>query len=101
MASRSERPCVVPAPRPWVTRTFEGPLTLSVMLLGITAVWGWTFTVVKDAVAMCGPIPFLAMRFAVAALAMLAVSRGRLHRPSVITGAGVGCVLAVSYVSTV
>lgn len=98
MAFRSERLCLAPAPRPWVTRAFESPLMLSVMLLGITAVWGWTFTVVKDAVAMCGPMPFLAMRFAVAALAMVALSRGRLHRPSVVAGVGVGCVLAVSYV---
>lgn len=38
------------------------------MLLGITAVWGWTFLIVKDAIRSY-PVPsFLALRFVVAAL---------------------------------
>ena len=37
------------------------------MLLAATAVWGWTFTVVKDAVEVqhYGVIAFLAIRFAI------------------------------------
>lgn len=36
-------------------------------LLGVTAVWGWTFVVVQEAVAMLPPLPFLATRFLIAA----------------------------------
>ncbi len=39
-------------------------------LVGVTAVWGSTFVVVKDAIARIPVMDFLAWRFAVAALAM-------------------------------
>jgi hypothetical protein len=35
------------------------------MLLSVVVVWGWTFVLVKDAVAVYGVIPFLAVRFAI------------------------------------
>jgi drug/metabolite transporter (DMT)-like permease len=40
------------------------------MLVGVTAVWGWTFVMVKDAVALLPPLPFLAIRFAIATVVM-------------------------------
>ena len=40
---------------------------LTVLLLSIVAIWGWTFSVVKDAVAVYGVISFLAIRFAIGA----------------------------------
>ncbi|MHB0980130.1 MAG: DMT family transporter [Thermoleophilia bacterium] len=42
------------------------------MLVGVTAVWGWTFVMVKDAVTLLPPLPFLAVRFGAASLAMAA-----------------------------
>ncbi len=38
------------------------------LLVAITAVWGWTFVLVKDAVARYPVLPFLALRFAVATI---------------------------------
>ena len=56
-------------------------LVAEVLLVGVTAVWGWTFVLVKDAVAQYPVLPFLALRFALAAflVAVLAgvLSRGR------------------------
>jgi drug/metabolite transporter (DMT)-like permease len=40
------------------------------MLLGITAIWGWTFLIVKDAVSSYPVASFLALRFALATLAL-------------------------------
>ncbi|HEX4954375.1 MAG TPA: DMT family transporter [Thermoanaerobaculia bacterium] len=42
-------------------------------LLAITAVWGWTFVVVHEAVALLAPLPFLASRFLIAAALVAAV----------------------------
>ena len=40
-----------------------GPRAIpTVLLVGVTAIWGWTFVVVKDAIADVGPVPFLGVR---------------------------------------
>lgn len=39
-------------------------------LVIVTAIWGWTFVVVQDAVASYPVLPFLAIRFGIAALAL-------------------------------
>ncbi|HEX3705245.1 MAG TPA: DMT family transporter [Mycobacteriales bacterium] len=49
------------------------PATATVLLVAVTAVWGSTFVVVKDAVARMPVMDFLAWRFTIAALAMAAV----------------------------
>jgi len=67
------------------------------LLLGVTAVWGWTFTVVREAVAVWGVVPFLAVRFLVAAVAVLAVWGRRLDRSALATGGAIGLVLAAGY----
>lgn len=46
-------------------------LAFTALLLAVTLVWGWTFPVVKDAVAAYGVIAFLAIRFALATCAMI------------------------------
>ncbi|MBA2343547.1 MAG: EamA/RhaT family transporter, partial [Rubrobacter sp.] len=38
-------------------------LIYTLMLVGITAVWGWTFVVVRDAIAIYGVLSFLTARF--------------------------------------
>jgi drug/metabolite transporter (DMT)-like permease len=40
------------------------------LLIVVTAVWGWTFVLVKDAVTQYPTLPFLQIRFALAALVM-------------------------------
>lgn len=71
------------------------------VLVGITAVWGATFTVVKDAVARMPVMDFLFVRFAVATLVLLAL------RPRAVRGLGrpgwrravlLGVALGVGYV---
>lgn len=72
-------------------------LLLSGLLLGIVAVWGWTFVVVKDAVEVYGVVPFLAVRFAIgsACIGVFAVRGAELR--SFRTGVWIGLALAVSY----
>lgn len=41
-----------------------------IALIGVTAVWGWTFVVVRDAVQAFPVLPFLALRFGLAALVL-------------------------------
>jgi len=72
--------------------------TLStVALLGVTAVWGWTFVVVHDAIAIYGVLAFLAARFCLAAAAAGAIWGRRLDRRTLRVGAGIGLVLAMGY----
>lgn len=42
-----------------------------ILLIGVTAVWGATFVVVKEAVALYPTLPFLALRFGMATLLIL------------------------------
>lgn len=77
-------------------------LGLSTLLLAIVVVWGWTFVVVKDAVAVVGVLPFLAVRFAIGAgcvapftACRFTASRGEWR--SLATGAWIGIVLAAAY----
>ena len=42
----------------------------SLLLVGVAVVWGWTFVVVQDAIALYGVLGFLAVRFALAAAAL-------------------------------
>jgi len=47
------------------------------LLLLVTAVWGWTFVLVKDAITQYPTLPFLEIRFLLA----LAVLRRPIRRP--------------------
>lgn len=70
------------------------------LLLAVVMVWGCTFSVVKDALADASPLLFNFLRFATAALLLLAVSyRGlrSLSRASVIGGMIAGGLLAAGY----
>ena len=44
-----------------------------VALVGVTAVWGYTFLVVQDAIARMAVMDFLAWRFVVASVVMIAL----------------------------
>src|SRR5947209_13415367 len=68
-------------------------------MLVVTAVWGWTFVLVKDAVTQYPTLPFLQIRF-VLALAIMAVVLHRLPtRRELRVGAVMGAVLAGGYLT--
>ena len=72
-------------------------LVYTLLLVGITAVWGWTFVVVQDAIVLYGVLPFLAARFALAAAALAPFTAPRLTRRSLVVGGGIGVALAAGY----
>jgi drug/metabolite transporter (DMT)-like permease len=73
-------------------------LSLTALLLLITAIWGWTFSVVKDAVDQYGSVVgFLAIRFAIGALALGVLAISRTSRRSLLAGIPIGVLLAVAY----
>ena len=69
-------------------------------LIAVTAVWGVTFVQVKDAVALYPLFAFLAVRFAIASLALAVPAAGRMRslgRPGWIAGTTLGLLLAAGY----
>src|SRR5689334_4698964 len=76
------------------------PMRVLLALVAVTAVWGVTFVQVKDAVAIYPVLPFLALRFGIAA-AVLGPAAGRvrsLGRPGVGAAALAGALLGGGYV---
>jgi len=69
------------------------------LLLMVTAVWGWTFVLVKDAVTQYPTLPFLQIRFAIALLVMAVVVRRLPTRRELQVGAVIGAVLAAGYLA--
>src|SRR6202007_2054993 len=69
------------------------------LLLGVTAVWGWTFVLVKDAITQYPTLPFLQLRFLLDFLVMCALLRRLPPRRELWVGAAVGAVLAGSYLT--
>jgi len=65
----------------------------------VTAVWGWTFVLVKDALTQYPTLPFLQLRFALALLVMVVLVRRLPTRRELWVGAVVGAVLAGSYLA--
>jgi drug/metabolite transporter (DMT)-like permease len=72
-------------------------LFYTLLLVCVTAVWGWTFVVVQDAIALYGVLPFLAIRFLLAGAALAPFYALRLTRRSLLVGGGIGVVLAAGY----
>jgi len=72
-------------------------LLLALLLIAVAAVWGWTFVVVKDAIAAYGIISFLAVRFAIAAVAIGGVAVRRITKKSLLAGGAIGIVLMLAY----
>src|ERR671910_741414 len=79
------------------TRILMGKsLVCTLLLVGVTAVWGWTFVVVQDAISAYGVLGFLALRFALASVALAPLLR-EMTRRTLLVGAGIGLVLAMGY----
>ena len=78
----------------------RGRLVADLALLLVTAIWGSTFVLVKSTVAQYPVLPFLAIRFAVAALALAPAALYRWPRPrpsDLVAGVGVGGFLFAGY----
>ena len=77
------------------------PSTLAhLLLLGVVAVWGATFALVKDSLTDASPLLFNLLRMTLAALALAIVNRRHLRhitRPTLAAGAIVGFFLATGY----
>lgn len=69
------------------------------LLLAVTAVWGWTFVLVKDAVSQYPTLPFLEVRFAIALAVMGAIAHRLPTRRELQVGAVIGAVLAGGYLT--
>ncbi|TMD94838.1 MAG: DMT family transporter [Chloroflexi bacterium] len=69
------------------------------LLLAVTAVWGWTFVLVKDAVTQYPTLPFLQIRFALALVVLAVLIRRLPTRRELRIGAIVGAVLAAGYLT--
>jgi drug/metabolite transporter (DMT)-like permease len=67
--------------------------------VGVTAVWGWTFVVVKNAIAEYPTLPFLQLRFILAFLVMAVLVRHLPTRRELLVGLAAGIVLAVAYLT--
>jgi len=65
----------------------------------VTAVWGWTFVLVKDAVTQYPTLPFLQVRFALALVVVALLVRRLPTRRELRVGAVVGTVLAGGYLA--
>jgi len=80
----------------------SSPTVALMALVAITAVWGGTFLVVQDAVKRMPVMDFLAVRFSVATLVMLAIRPACLRgmsRGGFIRAAGLGVVLGLGYIA--
>lgn len=70
------------------------------VLVAVTAVWGWTFVLVKEGISAFPVLPFLAARFGLAALALLPFAGHRLRgldRPALAGGLAMGGWLFIGY----
>ena len=63
----------------------------------MTAVWGWTFVLVKDAITQYPTLAFLQLRFVLAALVMVILVHRLPTRRELWTGAVAGAILAGGY----
>ncbi|AEJ41959.1 protein of unknown function DUF6 transmembrane [Sulfobacillus acidophilus TPY] len=75
-------------------------LGAKIWLLGITLIWGATFTLTKGALTDVGVLPFLGARFGLAALGLAVLAWGRgadWSWPGLLRGAGLGVLLFGGY----
>ena len=65
----------------------------------VTAIWGWTFVLVKDAVTQYPTLPFLQIRFGLALVVMAVIVHRLPTRREWKLGLVVGAVLAAGYLT--
>lgn len=83
-----------------MSRAPSRSLRAHVLLIGVVAIWGATFVVVKGALADVSPLLFNLLRMTLAFLCLAVFYRGhfgRMDRRSLLAGAAVGFCLAMGY----
>ncbi len=70
---------------------------LSPLLVLTTAVWGWTFVVVHDAIQVYGVLAFLALRFIIASATLAPLSIRKVSKKTWRVGIAIGAILAIGY----
>ncbi len=73
-------------------------LALAGLLAIATILWGATFTVVRDAIAVYGVFSFLAVRFLIASIALGVIGARRMNLRTLLVGGAVGSALAAGFV---
>ena len=84
-----------------VASTARSRQVATLVLVGITAIWGSTFFLIRDLVVELPPTDFLAVRFTIAAVAMAAVfwrQMRALDRREIKVGTGLGLLYAVAQI---
>jgi drug/metabolite transporter (DMT)-like permease len=80
----------------------SSPMIASFALVGVTAVWGYSFLAVKDAIASMPVMDFLAWRFLAASVVMIALRPTCLRnvtRLELLRGVGLGTMLGLAYIA--
>jgi drug/metabolite transporter (DMT)-like permease len=80
----------------------SSPTIALVALLAITAIWGWTFLIVKQAISRVPVMDFLAVRFTVATIVMIVlrpVSLRNMTRRGLWRAIVLGIVLGLGYIT--
>ena len=80
----------------------SSPMVASFALVGVTAVWGYTFLAVQDAVASMPVMDFLAWRFLVATVAMIVLRPTCLRNVThleLLRGLGLVTILGLGYIA--
>ncbi len=80
----------------------SSPMVASFALVGVTAVWGYTFLAVQDAVVSMPVMDFLAWRFLLASVVMIVLRPTCLRnvtRHELLRGLGLGAVLGLGYIA--
>ncbi|MBN1368236.1 MAG: DMT family transporter [Dehalococcoidales bacterium] len=70
-------------------------------LVGITIIWGWSFLIVQNAIAKMPVMDFLAVRFTIAVLVMIAIRPTFFRKLNLIgwlRGIGLGIMLGLAYI---
>ena len=70
----------------------------TILLIAVTALWGWSFVAIKDVLVHMGVLGFLTIRFAIACACMAPFCARKLNRRTLIVGAGVGVPLAAGFI---
>jgi drug/metabolite transporter (DMT)-like permease len=81
-------------------RRFSPSTLAHLLLLGVVAVWGVTFVLVKDALNDASPLLFNLLRMTLASIALVIINHRHLRnitRPSLVSGLTVGIFLAAGY----
>ena len=70
---------------------------LTILLLSVTAIWGWSFTAIKDAVAVYGVVAFLTLRFGLGWASLQVLTRRPISKAAWLMGLWLGLLLGAGH----